>query len=142
MIGQLLGEDVENALDVVVGVEEAMVFLEEELFELGVIDDIAVVGHDDPERRIDLEGLSVLAPAAADGGVAGVAEADVAGQALGMLGGEDISDQSVAFFCVEAAVVGDDAGRVLTPVLDSQQPLVEVTENVAVAEDTDHTAHE
>jgi hypothetical protein len=27
-------------------------------------------------------------------------------------------------------------------VLDSQQPLVEVTENVAVAEDPDHTAHE
>ena len=142
LVAELLGEDVEDALDVVVGVEEAMVFLEEGLFELGVVHDVAVVGHDDPEGRVDLEGLGVLAPAAADRRIAGMADADVAAQALGVLGGEDVPDEAVAFFGVETAVVGDDAGRILAAVLDGQQPLVKIGENVAVAVDTDDAAHE
>jgi hypothetical protein len=63
---QLLGKDVEDALDIVVRVEEAVVFLEEERLELGLVHDVSVVGHDDAEGRVDLEGLGVLAPAAAD----------------------------------------------------------------------------
>ncbi len=74
--GELLGEDVQDRLDVVVGIEELVGFLEQLLLELAVIDDVAVVGHDDAERGVDQEGLGVLAPAAADRGVAGMADAD------------------------------------------------------------------
>ena len=133
LVGQLLSEDVEDALDVVVRIEEAVVFLEEERLELGVIDDVAVVGHDDAEGRVDLERLGVLPPAAADRGVAGVADADVPPEPFGVLRGEDVADEAVALLGVEAAVVGDDAGRVLAAVLDGQEPLVEIGEDVTIA---------
>jgi hypothetical protein len=50
------------------------------------------VGHDDAERRIDLERLGVLAASPADRRVAGVSDADVAPQAWTFTG-EDVADE-------------------------------------------------
>jgi len=130
---QLLGKDVEDALDIVVRVEEAVVFLEKELLELGVVHHVSVMGHDDAEGRVDLEGLGVFAAVTADRRVAGVADADLSLEALGVFDREDVADQTVAFFGVEAAVISDDAGRVLAAVLHGEQSLVEVAEDFAGA---------
>ena len=126
LVGQRLGEEVEDDLDVAVGIEEPVLVPVELVAELPVIGHVAVVGHDDAEGRVELEGLGVLAAAAADRRVAGVADADRAREALDGLGREDVVDEAVALLGVEAAVEGDDAGRVLAAVLDGQQALVEV----------------
>ena len=118
-----------------------MVLLEKLIAELPVIGHVAVVGHDDAEGRVELEGLGVLAAAAADRGVAGMADADRAAQVLDGLGGEDVVDEAVALFRVEAPVEGDDAGRVLAAVLDGQEALVEVPYHGAVAPDANDAAH-
>jgi len=46
---------------------------------------------------------------------------------------EDVADQPIPFFGVEAAVISDDAGRVLAAVLHGEQSLVEVVEDFAGA---------
>jgi hypothetical protein len=46
---------------------------------------------------------------------------------------EDIADQPIPFFGVEAAVISDDAGRVLAAVLHGEQSLVEIAEDFAGA---------
>ena len=139
--GELLGEDVQHGLDVIVGIQEPVVFLEQLLLELAVIDDVAVVGHDDAERRVDQEGLGVLAPAAADRRIAGVPDADMPLEALRVLRREDVLDEAVPLLGVETAAVGDDAGRVLAAVLDGQQALVEIPENIRVAVNSPITPH-
>ena len=141
LVPKLLGEDVQDDLEVAVGVEQAVVFLAKLFFELPVIRDVAVVGHDDAEGGVDLERLGVLASSAADRGIPGVADADRPPEALDILDGEDVTDEAVALLGVEAAVVRDDASRVLPPVLDGQQALVEVADDVIIAPDSDDSAH-
>jgi hypothetical protein len=70
-----------------------------------------------------------------------VADADAPRQALDVFYSKDVLDKAIPFFRVEAAVVGDDASRILSSMLNSQQPLVEVPENVCVSEDADYAAH-
>ena len=141
LVGQGFGEEVEDDLEVAVGVEETVLVPVELVAELAVVGHVAVVGHDDAEGRVELEGLGVLVAAAADRRVAGVADADRAAEVLDGLGGEDVVDEAVALFRVEAAVEGDDAGRVLAAVLDGQEALVEVPDHGAVAPDADDAAH-
>ncbi len=118
-----------------------MVPLGKVLFKGDVIHDVAVMGHHEAEGGVQLEGLGVLAPAAADRRVAGVADSDGPGQPLGVGGFEDVADQPVALLGVKTAVIGDDPGRVLAPVLDRQQSLVKVPEDLSVGPDTDNAAH-
>jgi len=75
------------------------------------------VGHDDAEGGVDEKGLCVLSPASTDCGIAGVADAGVSCEALYVVGGKDVSNQAIAFFDMEAAVIGDNAGGILAAVL-------------------------
>lgn len=117
-------------------------FFGEERFQLGIVDDVSVVGHDDPEGGVDKKGLCVLPSASADCGVAGVADADVSGEALYVFGGKDVSDQTVSLFDVEAAVISDDAGSILAAVLDGQKPLVELTDDLVISVYSNHSTHD
>ena len=140
-VGQRLGEQVEDDLEVAVGIEKTVLVAVELVPELAVVGHVAVVGHDDAEGRVDLEGLGVLVAAAADRRVAGVADADRPVEVGDGLGREDVVDEAVALLRVEAAVEGDDPGRVLAAVLHGQQALVDVPDDGAVAPDADDPAH-
>ncbi len=141
LLDQFLSEHVQDGLDVVIRVEEAVVLVEQDFLKLGVVNDIPVVGHDDPVGRVDEEGLGVFSPSSSDGRVAGVAQADVASQADGMLGSKDISNQAVSLFGVETAVIGDDARRILASVLDGKKALIQIFEDIIVSVYPDDTAH-
>ena len=87
--------------------------------ELGV-DDVAVVAQ--RERAVgavDADGLGVLLAAGAGGGVAGVADGDVAGEVAEVVLLEDLRDEAHAAVHVDAeAVGGGDAGALLAAVLE------------------------
>ena len=58
-----------------------------------------------------------------------------------MLSSEDVLDEAVSLFCVEVAAIGDDTGCILSPVLDSQQALIDVSYDIFVAVNSNNTAH-
>jgi len=106
------------------------VFFGQERFQLGIVDDISVVSHDDPEGGVDEKRLCILPSASSDCGVAGVSDADVSCKALYVVGGKDVSDQAVSLFDVEAAVIGDNARGILAAVLYRKKPLVELAHDI------------
>ena len=141
LVRQFLGEDVEDDFHIVAGVDQPLVFIEKTLFEFVVVDDIPVVGHDDAERRIDEKRLGIVSSSAADRRITGVADAGMAFKTLKMLGCEDIPNQSVSLFGKKAAVIGDDAGRILAPMLNSQETLVEVFDGLVISENPNNATH-
>jgi hypothetical protein len=70
-----------------------------------------------------------------------VADRDVSYKPLEVIRGENISDEPVSLLRVEMSVIGDDSGRILTPVLDGQEPLINVFEDVVVSQNSDDAAH-
>jgi len=115
---ELLGKNIQNDLDVAVRIEMAAELVGKDFFQFRIIDDISVVGHHYSEWRADEKRLSVFSAAAPDGGITGVADADVPLEALDVFDGKNIPDEPVSFFSVEAAVIGRDPGSILPPVLD------------------------
>ncbi len=93
-------------------------FFGEERFQLCIVDDVPIVGHDDSEGGVDEKGLCVFSSTSSDSGVACVADAYVSGEALDVFGGKDVSNQAVSLFDVEAAIKGDDSGGILAAVLN------------------------
>jgi hypothetical protein len=79
--------------------------------------------HDtNPMRKISIERLSFGARARAGGGVADVTEADVPPQINHVMCLKHVLDETVIFAEVEtAAFGGDDAGSVLTTVLQDSE---------------------
>ena len=90
----------------------------QDFFQLGVIDDISVVGHHDAEGGADEKRPGVFSSAAAECGVARVTDAYVPREALDVFDGKDVPDEAVSFFGVEAPVIGGDPGGILAAVLD------------------------
>ena len=141
LLFKLLCENIEDGLHIVFGIEESFVFVEQKRFDLPVIDDVSVVGHHDPEGRIDEERLGLIATVTADRRIPGVADPDISLQTFEVLFCEDIPYEAVSFFCVETSVIGYDPCRILTPVLNGQKSLIEIIEHKVVAMDSDYSAH-
>jgi hypothetical protein len=99
------------------------------------------VGHDDSERRIDEKWLGIFPFSPADCGISSVADSNVSCKPLEVIRRENISDEPVSLFRVEMSVIGDDSGRILTPVLDRQEPLINVFEDVFVSQNSDDATH-
>ena len=121
------------------------------LGQLGRVHQVAVVGQRDrgrdpapvrAGRGRPQRGLRVLPVGRAGGGVAGVADRDVAAQAgqRGLV--EDLGDQAEVLVDHDPGPVADrDAGRLLTAVLQRVQPEVgQLRDLFAAGPDTEHTA--
>ena len=95
--GQLefVGEDVEQHLGVGVGVDVAQVFAEDFLFQLQGVGEIAVVCQRQTEGGVDVERLRLGRRIAAGGGIAHLADTEIAEQGLHVLRLEHIAHQAV-----------------------------------------------
>ena len=139
--GKLLGEYIEYDFHIVIRGEMAVVLIQQYLVQFHIVDDISVVRHDDPERRIDEKRLGILSSTSPYGWITGVADPDVAFKAFEVVQGENVSDQTVSLFCVEMPIVGNNPCRVLAPVLNRQEPLIQVFEDITVSVYPDNSAH-
>ena len=124
---ELIGEHVQQDLGVRVGVDVAPVQAEHLVLQHRGVGQVAVVCEREPERRVDVERLRLLAVRRRTGRrIADVRDAGESGQGPHVAGPEDVADQAVALLHRERpAGARCDAGRVLAPVLQQQQPVIE-----------------
>jgi hypothetical protein len=120
---QLVREHVEQHLGVALGVDVAVVGGEQLGLQRLRVGEVAVVHQHDAERRVDVERLRLfLAVRVAGGRVAHLAQAHVARQRAHVAGAEHVAHHALGLVHEElAALLGDDAGRVLAAVLQQQQ---------------------
>jgi len=136
-----VGKDVEHHLHVAPRVEVSQPGPGQLRLQVLVVGHVAVVGHHDSEGVVHREGLGVLPSPGTDGGIAHVAHPELSPEALEVGRGEDVPDETLPLLDVEMAIVGDDAGGVLPPVLDGEEPVVDLMDGRLGADDSDESAH-
>jgi hypothetical protein len=100
------------------------------------------VRQGDAERRIDVKRLSFGGIGAAGGGVADMADADVAVQIAHVAGADHIADQTVILAQKQAtAVTSHNARCVLSPMLQHSQAVEQALIDCATPRNTDDSAH-
>jgi hypothetical protein len=118
---QLVCEDVQHKLAIALCVDMPVRVLIEEFAELRRIDQVAVVGHADTVRAVDVKGLSLGIRAATCRWVSKVAESHEAREVrnTGAIV-EDLGGHSVALALVEAtaSTAAHDACRILSAMLE------------------------
>ncbi len=98
---------------------------------------------DDPIRGVGVEGLGLRGARKARRGVAHMPHTHAAPQVDHVFGAEDIPDQAAVFAQMELLVfTGNDAGRILSAVLQDQQGVVQGLVDRPLADDSDYAAHE
>ena len=141
---QFVGEDVEQHFGIGAGVDVAQVFVAHAAVELVGVGEVAVVRQHDAEGGADVEGLGFGGAAGvAGGGVAHVADAGVARELSHVAGAEHFAHHAFAFVHVEGRTVqGGDAGRVLPPVLQHLQAVIQKLVDRFVGDKAENSAHE
>jgi hypothetical protein len=117
---ELIGEDVQHELTIALCVDVSVGDLIKALSESWGVDEVAVVGHADTVRAVNIKRLSFRVGTAAGGGVAKVAKAHVARQICNTSAVlEDLGGHTVALALVEAATraAAHDTRGILTTVL-------------------------
>ncbi|CPI88074.1 Uncharacterised protein [Bordetella pertussis] len=140
---QLVRQHIEQHFGIGIGIDVAAVDAVERLAQLAPVGQVAVVGEHDAERRIDVERLRLfLAGAGAGGGIAHLAHAAGARQRAHVAGTEHIAHQAVRLVHVEVvALQRGDARRVLPPVLQQQQAVIEQLVDRPAPNDPDDSTH-
>ena len=136
------GDQVDDHLGVGGGVEKGAI-LNELPAQAERVGEVAVVGDGEPaEGEVGEERLDVAQPGSTGGGVAGVTDGGVAGQALDHgLAGEAVADQAGRLVMVEVlAVEADDAGGLLPAMLERVQAQGRVGRGPAMAVDGEDAA--
>src|ERR1019366_780817 len=107
------------------------------------IGQIAVVRERDAERRIDVERLRFeLRRRGARGGITAMADAGVARKLAHVARAEDVAHVTRRLVHVKyRALAGHDAGRVLTPVLQQQQAVIQELVNRRMRNGADDSTH-
>ena len=142
MLTELVREHVQKHLGVGVRVQMAMVVLLDEAFQLVGVHEIAVVREADPIRRVHVERLRLGQARAAGRRVAHVPQAHVAGELQHVPFLEHVADQAVALANAQPpAVVGHDACRILSAVLEDGERIVERLVHGFMANDSDESTH-
>mmetsp|Transcript_32635 Transcript_32635/g.68620 ORF Transcript_32635/g.68620 Transcript_32635/m.68620 type:complete len:101 (+) Transcript_32635:1315-1617(+) len=82
---------------------------------------VTIMGHTNPMGIIRVERLRLRAGAGASGGIADMAQTEVALQVDHVMGLEDVLDEAIVFSEVESAAFGgDDSSGVLTAMLEDR----------------------
>jgi hypothetical protein len=113
------------------------------LLQFGRIGQVAVVGEGQSERRIDVEGLCLLAVGRGAGsGIADMCNAGGTRQSPHVAGPEDVPHEAVAFLHRErAAGAGRDAGCILAAVLEQQETVVQHLVDRSPCNDAENSTH-
>src|SRR5690606_21090426 len=107
------------------------------------VDQVAVVGQRDAERRVHVERLRLVAALAAGGGIAAMGDADAAFEQRHRLRVEHVAHQAVALVHAQLAAVGRRyPGGVLAAVLEDGQAVVQLRGDLILADDSDDAAHD
>ena len=116
---QLMGQHIEQHLGVTVGVDVAVVAVEQFRLQRRCVGEVAVVRHDQPERRVHVKRLRLFfAVRIARCGVANLAHTHIAGQCAHVAGTEHITHHAFGLVHVELApILRGYACRVLPPML-------------------------
>ena len=140
---QLVGQHVEQHLGVALGVGMAVVSLGQLAAQLLGVGQVAVVHHDDAERRVHVERLCLLlAGRAARGWVAHLAQAYAAGQRAHIARAEHVAHHALGLVHEELApLLGDYASGILPPVLQQQQGVIDQLIHRGGADDADDSTH-
>ena len=140
---ELMGQDIQQNFRVTVGVDVPVVAVEQLGFERGSIGQVAVVRHDQPERRVHVKRLRLFfAVSIARRGVAHLPHADVTRQGAHVAGAEHVSHHAFGLVHVElAAILRGNASRILPPVLQQQQAVIDQLVDRGIADHAKYSAH-
>ena len=140
---QLVRHHVEQHLGVALGVDVAMVGVEQLGLERVRIGQVAVVHQHDAEGRIDVERLRLfLAEGVAGRRVARLAQAAVARQRAHVAGAKHVLHHALGLVHEELAILlRHDAGRILPAVLQQQQRVIDQLIDRCVADNADDSTH-
>ena len=120
----------------------AAVLADQEIRQLVVIREVAVMGEADAVRRVHVERLRLGGFRAPGRRVAHVADTYVAGQAQHVAGTEHVADEPVGPALLQPVLTpGDDTGRILATVLHHGQAVVKGLIDGVPANDSDNAAH-
>ena len=136
-------QHVQQHLRIALGVDVPVVGAEQLGLERLGIGEVAVVHQHDAKGRVHVKRLGFfLAVGVASGGVAHLAQAAVARQRAHVAGAEHITHHAFGLVHEELALLlGHDAGRVLAPVLQQQQGVIDQLINRGVADNTNNSTH-
>ena len=140
---QLVRQDVEQHFRVAVGVDVAVIGLENFLLERMRVGQVAVVHQDQAIGRVDVEGLGLFfTEGVACGRVAHLAQANVAWQGAHVARAKNVAHHPLGFVHVElVALLCDDARRVLAAVLQEQQGVVDQLVDRCAVDNADDSTH-
>ena len=136
-----MGDQVQDDFGIAGGLEDGA-FAFQILAKLGRVSDVAVMGDGDASFITgDGEGLGVEQHGIAGGGVTGVADGNISGQAAQNFRREQVGDTAHAAVVVNlAAVAGGDAGAFLAAVLERVQAEVGDVGGLGMAVDGEDSA--
>ena len=139
--GLRVRDELDDDLGVGGGLEEGALALELGA-DVAEVDQVAVVRDgDEALGGLDADGLRVEQRGVAGGGVAGVADGEIAGELLQDFVGEDVGDQAHALDVREVmAVGGGDAGGLLPAMLQRVEHEVDLARGFGVGVDGDYAA--
>ena len=140
---QLVGQHIEQDLGVALGVYVAVVVEEQHGLECDRVGEVAVVHHHNAKGRVHVKRLGFFfAEGISRRGVAHLAQAHVARQPAHVAGAKNISDHALGLVHEKLAVLlRGNAGRILTPVLQEQQAVVDQLVNWGAADNANDSAH-
>ena len=140
---QFVGQNVEQHLGVGTRVDVAQVLLEQAVLQKLGIGQVAVVAQDYAEGGVHIEGLGFGRAGGRPGsGITHMGNAYVAHQIAHVPGTEHIPHHAQVLVHVEhAAIHGDDAGCILTPVLQELQAVIKHLVDGLVRNNADDAAH-
>ena len=139
---QLGGEHVEQDFRIGTGVEVAAILAFDDFGEFARVGEIAVVREADAVRRVDVERLGFRGAVASGGRIAHVAHAHVALELLHVVLLEHVTHQAAPLAHEQLAVEdGGDARRVLPPVLEHRERIIDSLIDSAGSDDPGYAAH-
>ena len=130
-----------RTLGVRLGVHVPQIFAKRFLSELAGVDQVAVVRECDAVWRVDVERLRFFRRLAPRGGVADVPDAHSSAERTHVMRREDVADQPFGLAFVNFAVAGEDAGGVLSAMLQRGQSVNQILIDFSLSDDPDDTAH-
>ncbi|MCY1166698.1 hypothetical protein D9M73_66470 [compost metagenome] len=140
---ELMRQHVEQHLGIALGIDVAMVGIEQLGLELGRVGQVAVVRQHQAERCVDIKRLGlVFTVGVARRRVTHLAQAHVARQRAHVACAEHITHHTLGLVHVKLAPeLRDDARRVLATVLQQQQAVIDQLVNGCLANNADDSTH-
>ena len=139
---ELVGEHVKQHFGIRIGVQMTQVGAENFGAQLGGIGQVAVMCQGYTVGRIDVKGLGQCSTGTALGGVANMAKAKGAEQLGHVLAAKDVPDQALPLALQEFALLaGHDSRRVLAPVLEHGQRVIDFRRDIPITDYSHQSTH-